>query len=168
MIDNFTVYIEEDPIQIVELDDYVWYIDPYRVEVDVELKENGKIIYLTDAHDEDDKEFTMFAKHCVKGSAGAQIIDELDVRNGEDRIVEKTRFNGFFRTDLDKTLTEFAPDQVHVVGVCTSICVLATVIGLRDRYYDVFVHRDGVADFDPEAHMFSLQHLQKIFGVKVI
>ena len=43
MINNFTIFIDGDPIQIIELKDYVWYIDPLNEEVDLELKEDGKI-----------------------------------------------------------------------------------------------------------------------------
>ncbi len=50
MIDSFIVYVDDEPIQIVELDDYIWYIDPYRVEVDLELKENGKMKELVSYH----------------------------------------------------------------------------------------------------------------------
>lgn len=130
--------------------------------------ENGTIFYLTDAHEEDDLEFAIFPKHGVKGSRGAEIIDELDVKKDKDLIIEKTRYSGFYKTDLDKKLSEITPDEVHVVGVCTSICVMDTVSGLRDRDYNVFVHRHGVADFDPEAHTFSLKRMEKVLGAKII
>jgi nicotinamidase-related amidase len=121
---------------------------------------------LNDAHEENDREFEMYAKHCIKGTVGAEVIDELDII--KDKVIEKTRYNGFYKTELDKILEEITPKEVHVVGVCTSICVMDTVSGLRDRDYLVYVHRYGVADFDQEAHSFSLTRMQKILGAKII
>ena len=142
---------------------------PYLQKLTTQIRdENGLIIYLNDAHEEDDREFKMFTKHCVKGTTGAEIIEELDVQKDKDVIIEKTRYSGFYKTDLEKTLAEIAPDEVHVVGVCTSICVMDTVSGLRDRDYKVFVHRHGVADFDQEAHTFSLTRIEKVLGAKII
>ena len=54
------------------------------------------------------------------------------------------------------------------MGVCTSICVMETVSDLRDRDFDVVVHKDAVADFDPEAHEWALQRMEKILGAKVV
>lgn len=144
-------------------------IIPYIQKITKQIRdENGKIIYLTDAHDENDREFEMFPKHCIKGTTGAEIIDDLDIQKDKDIIIEKTRYSGFYKTDLEKTLTKFAPDEVHVVGVCTSICVMDTVSDLRNRDYKVVVHRHGVADFDPQAHAFSLKRMEKVLGAKIL
>ena len=43
------------------------------------------------------------------------------------------------------------------MGVCTSICVMETVKELFDRDLPRLVYREGVADFDPEAHAFALK-----------
>jgi len=42
-----------------------------------------------------------------------------------------------------------------------------TAIALVDRGFPCRVDREGVADFDPEAHLFALRHLQKL-GVEVV
>ncbi|TXT62537.1 MAG: hypothetical protein BAJALOKI1v1_910006 [Promethearchaeota archaeon] len=47
MTTNIIIYINGDPIQIIEIDDYIWYIDPTRIEVDLELKNEGKMKELT-------------------------------------------------------------------------------------------------------------------------
>ena len=130
-------------------------------------EENSVIIFLNDAHQENDREFEVFTKHCIDGTRGAEIIDELDVQRN-DKIIKKTRYNGFYQTNLEKTLLEIAPTEIHVVGVCTSICVMDTVSGLRDRDYKVFVHRHGVADFDHESHTFSLTRIDKVLGANIV
>ena len=130
-------------------------------------KEAGVIIFLKDTHKEDDLEFKMFPKHCVEGSDGAKIIDELEVREN-DIIIPKTRYSGFYGTNLDGVLKENGVDEVEVAGVCTSICVMDTVGGLRNRDYSVVVWKKGVADFDNEAHRFSLMRMEKTYGASVL
>ena len=78
--------------------------------------------------------------------------------------LEKTRYSAFAGTKLDEVLKQEQVEQVAVVGVCTSICVLETIKELFDRDIPTLVYRDGVADFDPEAHAFALKHLERISG----
>lgn len=129
--------------------------------------QGGTVIYLADSHAPDDREFSFFPPHCLTGSTGAEIIDELPV-DEKDIIIKKTRYSGFYATELEKVLAGLKPDEVHVVGVCTSICVMDTVSGLRDRDYITVVHKNGVADFDEEAHRFSLKRMEKVLGAKVV
>ncbi len=124
------------------------------------------VIYLQDAHAPNDKEFEKFPPHCVAGTWGSRIIDELAPQSG-DGLVPKTRYSGFYGTPLDSLLTEIQPRQVEVVGVCTSICVMDTVGGLANRDYVVQVPIHGVADFDPQFHEFALQRMQKLYGAQV-
>ena len=125
------------------------------------------VVFLRDAHRPDDLEFRIFGRHAVKGSEGGRIIAEMPVGPG-DPLVDKTRFSAFFATDLDRVLREARPEEVHVTGVCTSICVMDTVGDLRNRDYPVVVYKDGVADFDPEAHVFALHRMAKTYGAQVI
>ena len=124
------------------------------------------VIYLKDSHDEDDKEFEKFPIHCVDGTWGNEIIPELTPRQGEN-VVPKKRFSGFFGTDLDGILDSSGVEDVEVVGVCTSICVMDTVGGLANRDYKVTVPVSGVADFDAQFHEFSLKRMKQIYGASV-
>jgi nicotinamidase/pyrazinamidase len=119
------------------------------------------------AHAPDDREFKYFPPHAVKGSWGAQIIPELTPEPGDYRV-EKTRYSAFARTNLDEILEREQVEEVHLVGVCTSICVMETVKELFDRDMPALVYEQGVADFDPEAHAFALKHMQRIMGAKVV
>ena len=133
-----------------------------------ECRSSGcKLIYICDSHDKDDKEFKMFKPHCVDGTFGAQVISELKP-SLQDAVLKKKRYSGFYGTELDKILKKAKPNVVEVVGVCTSICVMDTVGGLRNRDYKVRVYKDGVADFDKEAHIFSLKRMNEIYGAEVV
>jgi nicotinamidase-related amidase len=133
-----------------------------------EAREAGTlVIYVADSHRKNDREFQLFPKHAVKGTAGARIIPELKPKRG-DITVRKTRYSAFYGTRLDEILKENKVGHVDVVGVCTSICVMDTVGDLRNRDYPVTVYKKGVADFDQKFHRFSLQRMEKIYGAEVI
>jgi len=125
------------------------------------------VIFLQDAHSPDDKEFEKFPPHCVAGTWGSEIIAAL-APFPNDHVIPKRRYSGFYDTRLDQVLSALRPAQVEVVGVCTSICVMDTVGGLVNRDYAVQVPRSGVADFDPEAHAYALQRMERIYGAKIV
>ena len=129
-------------------------------------REKYPIIFLQDSHDPDDSEFNLFGKHCVTGSEGSKIIEELEVKD-EDFIVPKKAYDGYYNSDLGKILEENQVKEVHLVGVCTSICVMETSSSLAKRGYKLVIYKTGVADFDPEAHDFALKHMEKIYGAKI-
>jgi len=130
-----------------------------------ETAKGSRIVFLCDSHDPDDKEFEMFPPHCVRGTEEAEIIPEL--RQFADEVIAKTRFSGFYGTNLDERLRELKPDKIIVVGDCTDICVMHTVADARNRDYSVEVPADCVATFDQESHRYALQHMEKILGAKV-
>lgn len=104
--------------------------------------------------------------HCVAGTWGSQIIEALAPQPGE-RVLPKTRYSGFYGTDLETILVAYGPEEVEVVGVCTSICVMDTVGGLANRDYRTLVPRDGVADFDAEAHSHALKRMDRLYGATI-
>lgn len=130
-------------------------------------KKGYPIIFICDNHEKDDKEFDMFPAHCIAGTKGAQIIEELDVKD-EDKIIRKRRYSAFFGTDLDLYLREKGVDELFIVGVCTNICVLYTAADARNLAYKVNIYKDGVASFDEKAHEFALKEAEKTLGCMVI
>jgi nicotinamidase-related amidase len=125
------------------------------------------VIYLRDAHDEDDREFEKFPRHCVAGSWGSEIVEELAPLPGEP-VLAKKRYSGFFGTALEKVLSDLQISEVEVVGVCTSICVMDTVGGLANRDYPIVVPAHGVADFDQGFHEFALKRMEQLYGARIL
>ncbi len=128
------------------------------------------IIFVRDAHAPDDLEFQRFPVHCVRGTPGAELIGEVRrAAANASRVIhlEKTRYSAFYGTNLDAVLQSLAIEEVHVVGVCTNICVLYTVEELCNRDLPTVVYRDGVASFDPEAHAWALQQMETVLGAKI-
>ena len=54
------------------------------------------------------------------------------------------------------------------MGVCTDICVLHTAADAPNRDYPVEMPTDCVATFDPDAHRWALQHMEKILGASLV
>ncbi len=130
-------------------------------------KNEDPVIYLQDSHQQNDREFELFPPHCVSGTWGVEIVRELSPVAG-DIIIPKSRFSGFYGTDLENVLKAAAIEQVEVVGVCTSICVMDTVGGLANRDYTITVPRQGVADFDPDFHLFALKRMKQTYGANIL
>ena len=143
-------------------------IGPVRSLLERERAAGSRILFIADNHDPDDLEFEMFPVHCVKGTAETEVISELAEFFSADWLVPKNRYSAFFNTDLGNELERLNPDKVIVVGVCTDICVLHTAADARNRDYPVEVPIDCVASFDPEAHRWALQHIEKILGAKLV
>ncbi len=125
------------------------------------------VIYLCDTHSEDDREFKMFPPHCVIGTSGVEIVDELKPQPN-DKIIPKRRYSGFFQTDLDLTLRELDVDEVVLVGVCTNICNLYTAADARMLNYEVTALKDCMSSFDEGAHEFALREMEQTLGVNVV
>jgi nicotinamidase/pyrazinamidase len=138
-----------------------------RNKVEEFARSDEPVVFLKDSHAPDDPEFKMFPPHCVAGTEEAELVEELRPYEDKGIAVPKTRYSGFYNTRLDEILEGLRPDTVEVVGVCTNICVLYTVEGLRNRDYSVVVHRDGVASFDRQAHEFALAQMKDVLGANI-
>ena len=136
-----------------------------RLLIEDELAKGSAVFFICDNHEPDDLEFQMFPVHCVKGTEEAEVIGELAGYDGV--MIPKRRYSAFYDTDLERRLTELAPDKIIICGVCTDICVMHTASDARNRDYPVEVPADCVASFDPSAHAYALDHMEKILGATV-
>jgi nicotinamidase-related amidase len=137
-----------------------------RLLIDEFAAKGETVIFLRDAHAADDREFELFAPHAIKGSWGSEIIPEL-TPGPNSFIVDKTRFSALFGNDLSDMLKDMKPDEVWVAGVLTSICVMDTTGGLRNRDHAAVIPVDAVADIDPVWHEFALERMKKVYGAKL-
>lgn len=124
------------------------------------------VIYVNDSHRpglKEDREFKKRAEHCIEGTWGAQVVDELKPQNG-DVIITKRRFSGFFETDLDLTLRDLQVDTLIVMGVVTNICVRSTIHDAFFRGYRVIVPKDCVMATGEREQESSLYDIETHFG----
>ncbi len=142
----------------------------------IELVEDFKskdlpIITTQDWHDENDREFENWPKHCVANTEGAAPTEKLErALEGYEKhySIKKTRFSAFYKTNFDDLIKELDLDEFEVVGVVTNICVLFTVEELRNRDLKVRVHEKGVRSYDDELHRFALRQMKEVLGVEVV
>ncbi|MEW6523811.1 MAG: isochorismatase family cysteine hydrolase [Bacillota bacterium] len=143
-------------------------IVPRVAELIEEARRDGTpVIFIADRHLSSDPEFAMFPPHCIAGTQGAEVVDELRPLPAE-RVIAKRRFSAFYGTDLDLTLRELGVDQLVLVGVCTNICILYTAADACMRHYRVVVPRDAVASFDEDAHGWALRQLETVLGATIV
>ena len=143
-------------------------IVPFVVEKVAQHRAQGDaVIYLCDCHEVDDAEFKMFPPHCITGTEGAAVIEELAPETG-DKIISKRRYSGFFATDLDIYLREKNIQEIILVGVCTNICVLYTAADARNLGYDVTIYKRGVASFNERAHQLCLEEMKHTLGCDIV
>ena len=69
---------------------------------------------------------------------------------------------------MDLRLRERKIDTLHLVGVCTDICVLHTAVDAYNLNYKIVVHEKGVASFDQAGHEWALNHFKTCLGAEVI
>lgn len=124
-------------------------------------RRGAPVIYVCDAHQEQDPEFTVWPRHAVRGTRGAQVVDAVAPTPG-DRVVLKATYSGFYGTELEPTLRGLGVRELIVTGVCTEICVLYTAVDALMRGYQVTVPPDCVAGLTPEGHRFALHQLTDV------
>lgn len=102
----------------------------------------------------------------VEGTPGAEIIAELTPLPDE-QVVNKTRFSGFFQTDLHLLLTRLGVNHLIVAGVQTPNCVRATVTDGIAHDYDVTVVSDATAARSEVIHQSNLDDMVQL-GARIV
>jgi nicotinamidase-related amidase len=128
---------------------------------------NSLIVYLTDNHLPDDDEFDKWPPHAIRGTWGAEVVEELTPKEGEI-IIPKRRYSGFFGTELDLILRERGIKTVILMGVLTDICIMYTSADASARGYNVLVVTDGTRSIDTKNHKFALNHMKEVHGSLIV
>ena len=121
------------------------------------------VFWLNQSLPPDDSLFEMRAVHCIAGSWGAEIVDELPAEES-DIVIPKRRYSGFFQTTLDLALRERGIDTVIVTGVVTNICVRSTVHDAFFLRYKALVPQDLVMATSPQAQAVTLYDIDTHYG----
>lgn len=164
MLNDFV--LEGSPL---EVPDTRKVIPAIKREIDDEKKEGRPVIYICDAHEHNDKEFSKFGwpRHAVKGTKGAEVIDELKPQN-DDIVIEKTTYSGFYNTRLDETLKILGIKSLRLTGCVTHICILFTASDAVLRDYRVRIVEDAIAGLSKEDHDAALRIMKSVLGVEII
>ena len=135
------------------------------------------VVFAIDAHEEGDElhpESALFPPHNIIGTKGRDLYGELAAvyeENKDNKNVyyfDKTRYSAFAGTDLEIRLRERGIEEIHIVGVCTDICVLHTAVDAYNKGFQIVIHKDAVASFNLAGHDWALEHFTDTLGAKVI
>jgi nicotinamidase-related amidase len=121
------------------------------------------VAYTQDSHLPNDPEFPIWGEHCLIGTWGWEIVDELKPQPNE-LVVQKRRYDGFYGTTLEHDLRVAGVDTLIVTGTVANICVLHTAGSAALRWFKVIVPKDGISaltDFDMEAALRQIHFLYR-------
>jgi len=146
----------------------------------VDLARAGRVFLISSAcqHTPDDPEFKVFPPHCVRGTAGAELVPEartdslLTVPNDSQfvlphnlldyrqALLEKQTLD-VFQNPQARTLVERLPRDAEFVifGVVTEYCVGCAARGLLDRGRSVAIVRDAIETLKREAGESTISEL---------
>ncbi|MBH5316829.1 cysteine hydrolase [Paenibacillus sp. GSMTC-2017] len=133
------------------------------------------VIMAVDLHDEGDlyhPETKLFPPHNIRGTEGRALYGKLNdlYDANKDRIywMDKTRYSAFCGTDLELRLKARGITEIHLIGVCTDICVLHTAVDGYNKGFSITIHADAVASFNEAGHDWSLGHFRHTLGAEVL
>jgi nicotinamidase-related amidase len=138
------------------------------------VEQDDFVVMAVDMHDETDTlhpEHRLFPPHNIHGTEGRQLYGKLRevYEANQERMywMDKTRYSAFCGTDLELQLRTRGIEELHLVGVCTDICVLHTAVDAYNKGYRIHVHADAVASFNPQGHTWALQHFTGTLGAQL-
>lgn len=129
-------------------------------------RRGDKIIFTRDTHQNDylntNEGKHLPVKHCIEGTDGWDISNELDVHN-EDFIFNKPTFGSLRWKDFG-----FNGD-IELVGLCTDICVVSNALILKAQFPELNITVDAscCAGVTPESHKAALTTM-KMCQINVI
>jgi nicotinamidase/pyrazinamidase len=136
-------------------------IDPLNKMIEVFRGQKWPIVFSTDAFREDDFIFKGRLKpHSLAGSAGAEVIDALDMQP-EDLWLPKPRFSAFFNTGLEQWLREKGVSLCAVGGITTHFCVLTTVMDAICHDFKAVLLEDCSASVSKKIHEQTLDSYRR-------
>ncbi|BFT70173.1 cysteine hydrolase family protein [Paenibacillus sp. P36] len=139
------------------------------------VEQQDFVVMAVDLHDEQDPyhpETKLFPPHNIRGTAGRDLYGRLktvyEQHKNDMYWMDKTRYSAFCGTDLELKLRARGIQELHLIGVCTDICVLHTAVDAYNKGFDIVVHEDAVASFNSQGHAWALQHFESTLGAKVV
>lgn len=141
------------------------------------IEQGDFVVFAIDAHDPTDQyhpENALFPPHNIIGTEGQKLYGALDRLYHQFQAspqvywMNKRHYSSFCGTDLDLRLRERHITELHLTGVCTDICILHTAVDAYNLGYQIVIHQDAVASFDPIGHKWALNHFKQALGATIL
>lgn len=148
-----------------------------------DLVRQGRVFLVShgDFHAPDDPEFKIFPPHCVKGTAGAELVPEAlaekvarvpneaaaqlpeDLSQYQQILLEKQTLNIFESRHADELVRRLGSQPEFIVfGVVTEYCVSFAAKGLLERGRRVAVVRDAIETLKQQDGDNAIAELQRL------
>ena len=124
------------------------------------------VLYAEDNHLATDPELRVHGPHAMKGTPGAEPIQELFPGSDEYRI-QKRSYSSFRDTGLDITLRTLGVSTIVLAGVTTGGCVLHTASDAFALGYYIVVPEDCVITSRDAEHQDGLRHMKRSYGATI-
>ncbi len=139
--------------------------------LDAAHKKGVPVFFCNDEHlPIDTYEMKLWGPHAMKGTKGAQVIEELAPAK-TDYVIPKRTYSAFDGTGLDKALKGVyegkGADTVIITGLHTNICDRHTAYDAFVRGLNIVVAEDGVDAFSKKEHVSGLDYMKRMYGVNV-
>ncbi|MCL1703114.1 isochorismatase family cysteine hydrolase [Lysinibacillus sp. Bpr_S20] len=135
------------------------------------------VVFAIDVHEKEGSyhpETKLFPPHNIRGTKGRELYGSLKELYEENRdannvyYLDKTRYSAFAGTDLEIKLRERDITELHLIGVCTDICVLHTAVDAYNNGFNIVIHKNAVASFNQAGHEWALGHFEHSLGAIII
>jgi nicotinamidase-related amidase len=135
------------------------------------FREKGDyIIFVSDNHSVDDKEFSKWPPHAIAGTWGSEIVEELKPKlgTGKEFIVKKTTYSSFYKTELEELLKKLNVYELYLTGCVVNICVYYAAMEAVLRGFKVFVVKDAVSAIDEKDKDYVFKDMKNVLGVDFV
>lgn len=117
-------------------------------------------------------EMKLWGPHAMKGTKGANIIDELRPSAGNDYVVSKRTYSAFDGTGLDRALNGLydgkGADTLIITGLHTNICDRHTSYDAFTRGLKIMIPEDGVEAFTEQEHLSGQEYMKRFYGADIM
>lgn len=137
-------------------------IVPFVIEkVEKEKSAGTEVIFTKDTHEtaylQSQEGKKLPVEHCIRGSRGWEIIDQLKPYAKDTKIIEKPTFGS---VKLPKYVEN--ADVIELIGLCTDICVISNALLLKAHYPEKIIQVDAscCAGVTVESHRNAIEAMK--------
>lgn len=154
----------------------------------VDAARERRVLLVSDAclHTPNDPEFKTFPPHCIRGTAGAEVVPEglaadvltvpndsrftlpQDFLNHQQVLIEKQTLSVFDNPLTARIVDLLGPDvEYFVFGVVTEYCVRLAAKGLLERKRRVSLVKDAIETLNPDHGKHAIEELKSL-GTRLV
>ncbi|MFC1976130.1 cysteine hydrolase family protein [Chloroflexota bacterium] len=166
VIDMQEYFRDENPIPFKEK------LLPNIKEVLTVVRSSGiPVVHVITRYSQDKSDWPQAWQHleqiwCLEGTEGVRILEEAKPLEKEP-VVTKTRFSGFYDSNLENVIQGLDIDTLFIAGYSSDVCVRMTILDAYNRGYGLFLLTDCVHAAKGDTKD-SIQYLRWLTNLEVV